>query len=363
MTNSVIKRDYKDPARLHFFTTLSSDLFRNVEELFVQIDAQFTDRTPDESVGAQIAAFCVYSCGLFATYLCKYPASTSYLLSFFSNLHEILTVLPVCSNRSTSQKGHMMLRRTVSILMECKDVWPLAARWAEALDKFSQDPKAIPSQSSMDDGKDPIPQPIHPLQLPPLKAVTAIPPAAKERTLPLPIPTPALSPSTQSPSLLPSPHTAHPAHPTFPPPPTQPQPPQAPMASPSFQPGMSSVSLPHYNPPQSQFQYQQQQFPQSQIQPQTQQSYMPAAASGRSSVDGMGMLVSPFESSAPPTPHLLQGPVMGSAATMATAAAAGQYFPQVPVVNDGYDGELQFYIEGAQPTWTMGMDAFSGSTF
>lgn len=56
---------------------------------------------------------------------------------------------------------------------------------------------------------------------------------------------------------------------------------------------------------------------------------------------------------------------MGSAANMtaAAAAAAGQYFPQIPVVNDGYDGELQFYIEGGQPTWTMGMDTFSGSAF
>ncbi|CEJ86381.1 hypothetical protein VHEMI04090 [[Torrubiella] hemipterigena] len=336
----VIKRDHKDPARHHFFTTLSADLFRNVEELYVQIDAQFTDRTPDESVGAQIAAFCVYSCGLFATYLCKYPS--------------------ICPNTSTSQKGPIMLRRTVAILMECKDVWPLAARWADALDKFSQDPKAIPSQSSMDDGKDPIPQPIHPLQLPPLKAVTAIPPAAQERTLPLPIPTPAISPSTQSPALLPSPRTSHPTHPSYPQP--QPQPQQAIVNQP-FQPGLPSDSLQHYNAPQSQFQYQQQ-FPQPQQQ-QHQQPYLPPAAHGRSSVDGMGMLVSPFESSAPPTPHLLQGPAMGSVAgmTAAAAAAAGQYFPQIPVVNDGYDGELQFYIEGGQPTWTMGMDTFSGSTF
>lgn len=58
-----------------FFRTLSIDLFGNVQRLFQQVDAQFTGRSPDESVGAQMAAFCVYTCGLFSTYLCKYPSS------------------------------------------------------------------------------------------------------------------------------------------------------------------------------------------------------------------------------------------------------------------------------------------------
>lgn len=60
-----------------FFCDLSKELFRNVRQLYEQVDAQFTDRTPDESVGAQIASFCVYSCGLFSTYICKYPHSES----------------------------------------------------------------------------------------------------------------------------------------------------------------------------------------------------------------------------------------------------------------------------------------------
>lgn len=54
---------------------MSNEIFTNVRYLYEQIDAQFTNRSPDESVGAQIAAFCVYSCGLFSTYLCKYPNS------------------------------------------------------------------------------------------------------------------------------------------------------------------------------------------------------------------------------------------------------------------------------------------------
>ena len=56
-----------------FFTAISADMFSNVRDLFEQIDAQFTGRSIDESVGAQMAAFCVYVCGLFSTYLCMYP--------------------------------------------------------------------------------------------------------------------------------------------------------------------------------------------------------------------------------------------------------------------------------------------------
>ena len=54
---------------------MSLELFDNVRNLFEQIDAQFMNRSPEESVGAQMSSFCVYSCGLFATYLFKYPHS------------------------------------------------------------------------------------------------------------------------------------------------------------------------------------------------------------------------------------------------------------------------------------------------
>jgi hypothetical protein len=42
----------------------------------------------------------------------------------------------------------------MSILMECKKIWPLAARWLEALEKFSRDPKAsaLSLENSMADG-------------------------------------------------------------------------------------------------------------------------------------------------------------------------------------------------------------------
>ncbi|GKT69360.1 hypothetical protein ColTof4_01783 [Colletotrichum tofieldiae] len=70
--DNIIKTDEKDPQRRAFFAHMSDDLFRNVRELYEQVDAQFSVRSPEEGVGAQMASFCVYSCGLFSTYLVKY---------------------------------------------------------------------------------------------------------------------------------------------------------------------------------------------------------------------------------------------------------------------------------------------------
>ena len=72
-----------DEQRQAYFSEVSLELFDNVRGLFNQIDAQFTGCTPEESVGDQMAAFCVYSWGLFSIYLCRYPDSTSF---FFSHL-------------------------------------------------------------------------------------------------------------------------------------------------------------------------------------------------------------------------------------------------------------------------------------
>lgn len=55
------------------FDKIAFDLFNNLLGLYDQIDAQFLGRSSDESVGAQMAAFCVYTCGLFSIYLWRYP--------------------------------------------------------------------------------------------------------------------------------------------------------------------------------------------------------------------------------------------------------------------------------------------------
>ncbi|TQV92119.1 chitinase 1 precursor [Cordyceps javanica] len=187
LCNIVLRRPYlvdliqrKEARQQAFFSTLSLELFRNVRWLYQQIEAQFTDRTPDESVGAQIASFCVYSCGLFSTYLCKYPE--------------------ICPDPSIAEKGPAMLERTISILNESKEVWPLASRWAESLENFFKNPKStlLTTEGSMDDGKDPIPRAIN--QLPPpisksaesVAAVAAMP----DRALPVPGTQPGIASAT-----------------------------------------------------------------------------------------------------------------------------------------------------------------------
>ncbi|KEZ39365.1 hypothetical protein SAPIO_CDS10063 [Scedosporium apiospermum] len=124
----------KDSARQAYFSEMSLQLFSNVRDLYAQINAQFTLRTPDESVGAQMASFCVYSCGLFSAYLVKYPR--------------------ICPDPAISRMGPEMLQRAMSILVECKEVWPLASRWLEALEKSSRDPKgsSFGLEGSMADG-------------------------------------------------------------------------------------------------------------------------------------------------------------------------------------------------------------------
>jgi hypothetical protein len=77
VVESIIKLDSHKRSNTSFFSDLSLELFRNVSGLFEQIDAHFASRAADDSVGAQIASFCVYSCGLFSAYLCKYPNSTT----------------------------------------------------------------------------------------------------------------------------------------------------------------------------------------------------------------------------------------------------------------------------------------------
>ena len=67
------------------FTKIAYELFSNVRALYTQIDAQFTGRSSDESVGAQMAAFCVYTCGLLSTYLCHYPSSKRSCLSLLGH--------------------------------------------------------------------------------------------------------------------------------------------------------------------------------------------------------------------------------------------------------------------------------------
>lgn len=59
----------------------------------------------------------------------------------------------VCPDPMISRDGPIMLQRAMQILTEASQVWPLAARWLENLEKFYRDNKgAIPGiEGSMDD--------------------------------------------------------------------------------------------------------------------------------------------------------------------------------------------------------------------
>ncbi|KAF5634727.1 general repressor of transcription [Fusarium tjaetaba] len=124
--------------RPFIFNKIAYDLFNNVHRLYEQIVAQFTGRSSDESVGAQMAAFCVYTCGLFSIYLWRYP--------------DLPTI---------TYDGEKMFLRCYDILMECKEVWPLASRWVDALSRFAQDPgSSFKSENGMADGRDPAHNPL-----------------------------------------------------------------------------------------------------------------------------------------------------------------------------------------------------------
>ena len=61
-----------------------------------------------------------------------------------------------------------MFARSRDILTECREVWPLASRWVESLDKIAQNPKSMvpTAEGAMAGGKDPIPRLLN--QPPPL---------------------------------------------------------------------------------------------------------------------------------------------------------------------------------------------------
>jgi hypothetical protein len=54
---------------------MSLELFTDVKILAEQMEIQFRSRNEGDGMGSQMAAFCLYTCGLVACYLCKYPDS------------------------------------------------------------------------------------------------------------------------------------------------------------------------------------------------------------------------------------------------------------------------------------------------
>ncbi|KPM34051.1 hypothetical protein AK830_g12522 [Neonectria ditissima] len=305
----------KDEHRQAYFSNLALELFQNVRRLFDQIDAQFTDRNPDESVGAQMAAFCVYSCGLFSTYLCRYPH--------------------ICPDPMITRDGPIMLHRTLAILTECKEVWPLAARWLDALERFAHDPSdALTAEGGMADGRDPFPNPV-------MFTNASVHAAA------LSVPSPSSSSiygqtrgsfdATQSSSALQSPSSHE-------------------LMTPLTTPAAHIISQ-HFTQPSQQ----QQQQPLSGPDPQTfSHQHLPThlymtsdTPNPRNSNPGnsnpLGMLINAFDT--PQNAYALANDNPIGASTVAN----NSLYPSA----DGYEGELQFYINGPQD-WLPPNGVFEG---
>ena len=85
-----------------------------------------------------LKAFCVYTCGFIAAYLCKYPRSEpplqhapSWVIIAADKPH-----LPVCSDLLIVRDAHVIVPRILTILAESKNIWPLASRWYDHLERF-----------------------------------------------------------------------------------------------------------------------------------------------------------------------------------------------------------------------------------
>ncbi|KAM6533143.1 hypothetical protein FALCPG4_006159 [Fusarium falciforme] len=341
LCNIVLRRPYlmdmltvtsKDEQQQNFFANIAYELFLNVRRLFEQIDAQFTGRSPDESVGAQMAAFCVYSCGLFSTYLCRYPH--------------------ICPDLNISREGPMMLQRTLSILMECKEVWPLASRWVEALERFARDPTgSLTTESGMADGKDPIPNPVAiPIAVPSSanSVSSSTSPASSMYARPgAPLDTTSLRSPSSNETLTPLPTPTTHIIPSHFPPHSQQQP----------QPHQHQHQQQHQQRHQQQQQHQQPQpSPIADPQSFTRQQIPSHIYMHTDNSTGLGMLMEPFDSQG-----ALQGYTMapnGNPAQAAAIAAAVTPAPFYPSA-DGYEGELQFYINGPQD-WMPTDGVFDG---
>lgn len=300
----MINLDQSDPALQTFWSNMSLELFKNVKLLHEQIETQFMERAPDDSLGAQMALFCVFSCGHMATYLCKYPN--------------------ICPDPTITRDGPVMLQRATTILTEASQVWPLAARWLENLHKFFRDNKgAMPGiEGSMADSRDPIPEALQTAltRSPPGTATGANQTVDTEENQQDRNGEPSNATVIQAPSQVPTPMMY-------------------------IDPNMRMSQA------QNQGQVLRPQAQQTQQAQQAQQAIaaMPQQQLGeRPAADGLGLLLEAFDSHQAGANMAATGG--GQPYDASVAATQAGYYGQPGTAmpgNDGYENELQFYIDGA----------------
>ncbi|KAI0487260.1 hypothetical protein F4859DRAFT_509832 [Xylaria cf. heliscus] len=361
----MIRHAQGDPSNpeVRFYQNMSNDLFCNVRVLYEQIDAHFEDGTPIESLGSQMAAFIIYSCGLLASYLVKFPQ---------------LDVQHVGNDLPAAQaEGRTIYARSLDILRAYSHTWPLAAAWANGLEKWfkDQNPKKISFQSgTMTDGIEE-PQPyalgaVHPrLNAPGFRGTPSIkkfhtsrsttPPAADHRHKSAAAGEPQrLAPLQHAPTAYGEPVCLPPLSQTqyvTSSPQSNPLQPTNISSTPSYAPPPApQVALAQAHQPQPQ---QQQQPPQQQLPQQPQQQQQPTSHS-----HAHLQPQAPSQSSYPPPPYPqnsgLDMLVQASASTHAPAAPpmdayAAAYYADYSnmTLNDGFDSNLQIMVDGGA-RWT-----------
>ncbi|KAK0729701.1 hypothetical protein B0H67DRAFT_559408 [Lasiosphaeris hirsuta] len=344
-----------DPDTGRFWGAMSLELFKNVKGLFEQIDTQYSDRSPEEGMGAQMASFCVYSCGFLACYLVKYPR--------------------ICPDPSLTREGPAMVQRTLSILAESTNLWPLASRWYDHLEKFykSQTGMIVGGEGSMADSKEPIPHVLHPALT--HTAIKPIKPRAAPQS-----PDTKDGASLQSPStpLLPAPQQNAASVMYIDPAMRLPVPQQAQSQSTPQPPVQAQVQMPQGMPPpvhtHAHGQARPHPHPQAHVHTRPNphgQAQMPSPPPMRS--EGLEMLLEAFDiqpdgMSRPPPPNVGNtGPPQPPSGPVAVSvgppydphAVSQEYYQQTALVmNDGYENELGYYmsdgVSSVMQNWVSG---------
>ncbi|KAK4242014.1 hypothetical protein C8A03DRAFT_11752 [Achaetomium macrosporum] len=292
--HEMISDDKSDQERTAFWLDMAHQLFGNVNLLYEQIEAHYTNKSPDEGPGTQMAVFCVYSCGFLACYLCKLPH--------------------MCPNHAITGSAPMMVQRILNILAESKTTWPLASRWYDHLQRFykSQNVMTIGAEGSMADSREPIPHVLDP---------------APSHPLVKPIQPRYLGPTQDEQGIGTS---QEPNMPTL----NLPQPPTGPAGYPDTNNNLHlpilplpSLAVPNGQAP-------------------------PHPAGPRPTTDGLGLLIEAFDThrtvDLPATPETTSAPPPGAAYTVFTTSQ--QYYSHPALaMNDGYEHELGYYMSDGEP--------------
>ncbi|KAK4133360.1 hypothetical protein BT67DRAFT_462911 [Trichocladium antarcticum] len=325
--HDMISYDKSDPELTAFWVDMARELFRNLNVLYEQIEAHYAERSFEDGPGAQMVAFCVYSCGFLACYPCKFPS--------------------LCPDTVITRNAPMMVQRMLNILAESKKIWPLASRWYDHLDGFYKAQNVVTAgvEGSMADSREPIPHVLHPRPdrpaAQPIQPRIVAPPPDEKNGIP------PQSPDMSMATLLSQSSAAAP-----------------PMYT---DPNLRAPIPPPPGPPSQQL-----------IIPHGQQA--PAQPAGpRQTTDGLGLLIEAFDThqtaAVPPVPGTTGGggggappPPPGPAYDPHAAPQPQQYYPPHPpalAMNDGYEHELGYHMSDGvavgttmQPSWAGGGDMY-----